>query len=234
MYTKPLYVWYATVSSMRACKLSRLSHAINVLMTFCIIWPHPGHGALNLCNLRAQGKQVIMWPVRPWMMLPLRGRTRHSLQGSSMASGWHSVSMYRASWLSPSELSCEWLICEGPFPLDEEVDDGGRFLETWCDGRTTGSDTVLWQSGMSIPSSSSSSSSSSSLWGCEAQAVMSGTEMECTRRGQSLYQSFRRAQQRMQYLWSGVLNLRHSEHCHESCEMRTCQIFRQNWFFNLQ
>lgn len=187
---------------------------MKVLMTFCITWPQPGQGAWNLCSLRAQGKQVIRWAVRPWMILPFRGRTRHSLQGSSKASGWHSVSMSSVSWLSPSELSCKWgWSWEGPFPFDDEADDGGMFLETWCEGRTTGSDTVLRQSGMSIPSSSSSSS----LSGRELQAGMSGTEMECTRRGQSLYQSFRRAQQRMQYRWRGVLNLRHSEHCHASC-----------------
>lgn len=79
----------------------------------------------------------------------------------------------------------------------------------------TGSDTVLVQSGTSMPASLSSSSS----WAVrEPHAGMSGTEREWASRGTSLYQFFRRAQQRTQYLWRGVLYFLHSVHCHASLE----------------
>lgn len=47
---------------------------------------------------------------------------------------------------------------------------------------------------------------------------MSGTEREWASRGTSLYQFLRRAQQRTQYLWRGVLYFLHSVHCHASLD----------------
>lgn len=170
----PLYVLYTCVFYIQTLSAR---HATNILMTFWMIWPHPGHGAWHLCSFRAQGKQVSMCAVRPWMMLPSRGRTRHNLQGSSMTS--------RASWLS-WEL---WTIRRGALPL-ADAGEAGNSRDTQCEGRMTGSETVLGQSGTSMPSSSSSFSS--------LESGRSGTETECARRVQSLYQSLRRAQQRMQ------------------------------------
>lgn len=149
--------------------------ATNILMTFWMIWPQPGQGAWHLCSLRAQGKQVSMCAVRPWMMLPSRGRTRHSLQGSSMTS--------RPSWLS-WEL---WSTRRGALPL-ADTGEAGKLRDTQCEGRMTGSETVRGQSGTSMPSSSSSS-----LWSGRSE-----TETECARCVQSLYQSLRSAQQCMQ------------------------------------
>lgn len=184
-------------------------------MTFWMIFPHPGQGAWNLCSRLAQVKQVIRWAVRPWMMLPLRGRTRHSLQGSSRASGrTSSTSMPRLSWLSPADGSSFGKPADdqGGFPLPASTVGRGRSAVAW-DGRTTGSDTVLLQSGTSTPASLSSSSS----WAVrELHAGMSGTESEWESRGTSLYQFLHSAQQRTQYFWWGVLNFLHSVHCHAS------------------
>lgn len=180
-----------------------------------MIFPHPGQGAWNLCSFLAHGKQVIRWAVRPWIIFPLRGRTRHSLQGSKSASGLtSSISMVRFPWLSPPE-SCSslWkLEGHGPLPFPVAIVGNGRSAVKW-EGKITGSETVLLQSGMSMPVSLSSSSS---LVVRELHAGMSGTEREWTSRGTSLYQFLRRAQQRTQYLWRGVLNFLHSVHCHAS------------------
>lgn len=184
-------------------------------MTFWMILPHPGQGAWNLCSLFAHGKQVSKWAVRPCMIFPLRGRTRQSLQGSNRASDFtSSTSMPRLSWLSPSD-SCSslWkLEGQGPLPLPESIVGKGRSAVEW-EGRMIGSDTVLLQSGTSIPVSLSSSSS----WvERELHAGMSGTEREWASRGTSLYQFLRKAQQRTQYFWWGVLYFLHSVHCHAS------------------
>lgn len=138
--------------------------------------------------------------MRPWIMFPLRGRTRQSLQGSNKASGLtSSTSIPRFSWPSPSE-SCSSLWKaegQGPLPLPADMVGSGRSAVEW-EGRMTGSDTVLLQSGTSMPVSLSSSSS----WVArELHAGMSGTESEWASRGTSLYQFLRRAQQRTQYLW---------------------------------
>lgn len=164
-------------------------------MTLWMIWPQPGHGERNLCNFLAQEKQVIRCAVRPWMMFPLRGRTWHRLQGSRMASDVSFIPCPKSSRsrLSPWELSSPSETHEGVSRAAFRVRAllGGSGLSERWEGRMTGSDTVLRQSGISIPSSCSAS--------CPTTlAGMSGTEMECTSRGQSLYQSLRRAQQRMQ------------------------------------
>lgn len=190
-------------------------HRMNILITFWIIFPHPGQGAWNLCSLLAHGKQVSRWAVRPCIIFPLRGRTRQSLQGSSSASGLtSSTSMPRFSWLSPSE-SCSSLWKTeglGPLPFPVTIVGNGRSAVE-CEGRMTGSETVLLQSGTSMPVSLSSSSS----WVMsELHAGMSGTEREWASRGTSLYQFFLRAQHRTQYLWRGMLYFRHSVHCHAS------------------
>lgn len=181
-----------------------------------MILPHPGHGAWNLCSRLAHVKQVSRWAVRPWMMLPLRGRTRQSRHGSSRASGrTSSTSMPRLSWLSPADEGSSWSTLaddQGGFPLPDSTVGRGRSAVAW-DGRTTGSDTVRLQSGTSTPASLSSSSS----WvTSEPHAGMSGTESECESRGTSLYQFLRSAQQRTQYFWWGVLNFLHSVHCQAS------------------
>lgn len=174
------------------------SQAMNVFITFCMICPQPGHGAWNLCSFLAQVKQVSRWAVRPCIILPLRGRIRHSLQGSNRASGLTSTSIPRLSWLSPPE-SCSSLGRPrglGPLPFPG-TPGGSRRSGVECEGRMTGSDTVLRQSGTSMPVSLSSSSSSS-RGARELHAGMSGTESEWTNRGTSLYQFLRRAQQRTQ------------------------------------
>lgn len=194
-------------------------YRMNILITFWIIFPHPGQGAWNLCSLLAHGKQVSRWAVRPCIIFPLRGRTRQSLQGSNSASGLtSSTSIPRFSWLSPSE-SCSSLRkldghCAWLFPVI--MVGRGRSAVEW-EGRMIGSDTVLLQSGTSMPVSLSSSSS----WvASKLHAGMSGTEREWASRGTSLYQFLRRAQQRTQYLWLGVLYFLHSVHCHASWRIR--------------
>lgn len=184
-----------------------------------MIFPHPGQGAWNLCSLLAQGKQVRRWAVRPCMIFPFLGRTRQSLQGSSRTSGLtSSTSMPRLSWLSPSESgSSLWKLEDhGALAFPVIIVGSGRSAVEW-EGKITGSDTVLVQSGTSMPASLSSSSS----WAVrELHAGISGTEREWASRGTSLYQFFRSAQQRTQYLWRGVLYFLHSVHCHASWERR--------------
>lgn len=189
-----------------------------------MIFPHPGQGAWNLCSLLAQGKQVSRWAVRPCMIFPFLGRTRQSLQGSSRASGLtSSTSMPRLSWLSPSDRgSSLWKLADhGALP---STVGNGRSAVEW-EGKITGSDTVLVQSGTSMPASLSSSSS----WAVrELHAGISGTEREWASLGTSLYQFFCRAQQRTQYLWRGVLYFLHSVHCHASWDEKPYKVKYRN------
>lgn len=194
-----------------------------------MIIPHPGQGALNLCNFLAHGKQVKRWAVGPWIIFPLRGRTRHSLQGSNSSLSFSSsISMPGLSWLPPPEsFPSLWKPGgQGPFTLPVAIVGSGRSAVEW-EGRMTGSETVLLQSGMSMPVSLSSSSS---LVGRELHAGMSGTEREWASRGTSLYQFLRRAQQRTQYLWRGVLYFLHSVHCQASYREREIQSHTPAWF----
>ena len=81
-------------------------------------------------------------------------------------------------------------------------------------GLTTGADTVLLQSGTSIPSLSCFS----------GMAVISDVEREWVNLEQSEYQSFLKAQQRKQYLLLGELNFLHSVHCHSSSEVTSISV----------
>ena len=86
-------------------------------------------------------------------------------------------------------------------------------------GLTTGADTVLLQSGTSIPSPSCFS----------GMAVISDVEREWVNLEQSEYQSFLKAQQRKQYLLLGELNFLHSVHCHSSYKDKCSQLVLTQW-----
>lgn len=141
-----------------------------VLMTFWMIWPQPGHGMWDLYSFLAQKKHVSRCAVRPWMRLPSRGRMWHIMHGRSRAS--------RPSWLSCKPCNER----HGALPLLDVGTGAGRLREVRWEGRRTGSETVLGQSGTSMPSS---------FWSSGA-----GKSRASSR--QSLYQSLRSAQQRMQ------------------------------------
>lgn len=86
-------------------------------------------------------------------------------------------------------------------------------------GLTTGADTVLLQSGTSIPSLSCFS----------GMAVISDVEREWVNLEQSEYQSFLKAQQRKQYLLLGELNFLHSVHCHSSYKDKCSPLVLTQW-----
>lgn len=204
------------------------SYAIKTLITSWISFLQIGHEAPAFFNLLAQWKQVTRWLVLPWIMFPSRGLFSHRLHGfkrfrqSSMFSitvlcfkrlGDCSPMLEMVSWLS--EL---WAKSKNSTELQGSKSFGfSSFLYTSL-GLTTGADTVLRQSGTSIPSLSFSS----------GIAVMSDVEREWVNLEQSEYQSFLKAQHRKQYLLLGELNFLHSVHCHSSYKDKCSQLILEN------
>lgn len=160
------------------------SYATYVFTTICMGFLHTGHPIRVFCKLRAQWKHVTRWAVRPCTTFPFLGRCWQSLQGSKR--GLEDSSEVSSDW----QLKSVSVLSEKLLILDARSN-GSKNCETLSGPRTRtiGADTVLRQSGMSTALSVS--------WEL-ALAGSAGVERACTRRGQSEYQSLRKAQQRKQ------------------------------------
>lgn len=187
-------------------------YAMKVLITIWICFLHTGQGNRPFFNTFAQVKQATRWAVLPWTMFPFRGLFWHIRQGFS-----NSLLLSRDR-ISSSSFCLHLLYwskdCLTSHPCARCMESTG-LLGPWSGltsvlhrslDRTIGAETVLRQSGTSIPSVSSL------LWNMAILDV----EREWTSLGQSENQSFRKAQQWKQYRLMGELNFLHLVHCQQS------------------
>lgn len=204
------------------------NYAIKTLITNWISFLQTGHEAPVFLSLLAQWKQVVRWLVLPWIMFPSCGLFSHKLHGFKIL--WQS-SIFSTSVLCSEFSDCSpilemvswlselWAKSKNSTELQELKSLGfPSFIDTSL-GLTTGAETVLRQSGTSIPSLSFFSGT----------AVISDVERECVNLEQSEYQSFLKAQQRKQYLLLGELNFLHSVHCHSSYKDKYSQLIFTQW-----
>lgn len=192
-----------------------LSYAIKTLITNWISFLQEGHEAPAFFSLLAHWKHVVKWLVLPWIMFPSRGLFSHKLHGFKifLKSSILSVSVFCSERISACSLTLEmvswlselWAKSKNSTELQGLNLVFSSFKYTSL-GLTTGAETVLRQSGTSIPSFS--------FFSC--MAVILDVEREWVNLEQSEYQSFLKAQQRKQYLLLGELNFLHSVHCHSS------------------
>ena len=205
------------------------SYATKTLITNWISFLQIGQEAPAFFSLLAQWKQVTRWPVLPWIMFPFRGLFSHRLHGFRRF--WQ-TSMFSVSFLCSKRLSdcspmldmVSWLSELWAKSKNSTELQGSKCFELSSFmyvslGLTTGADTVLLQSGTSIPSLSCFS----------GMAVISDVEREWVNLEQSEYQSFLKAQQRKQYLLLGELNFLHSVHCHSSYKDKCSQLVLTQW-----